>query len=129
MIISFGWTSQYLPPQGTKDTTRRIWTDRTFKSWVKAWENRKLTHTAVNKQLCFGGKRIGTITLTDCPYLERVGDMPQSDLIREGGMVGTVDEFIAKYFEGNPEQIVAVIRFKFSPEIQQKLIQLNLLKV
>jgi hypothetical protein len=34
MILSFGWTSQYLPPNGCKDTTRRIWSGRTVEPVV-----------------------------------------------------------------------------------------------
>jgi hypothetical protein len=30
MILSFGWTAQYLPPDGSKDTTRRVWKPKTL---------------------------------------------------------------------------------------------------
>jgi hypothetical protein len=39
--------------------------------------------------------------------------MPESDLIREGGMCSTVPGFIDAYFGGNADQEVAVVRFKF----------------
>ena len=115
MIISFGWTAQYLPPNGTKDTTRRIWQPRTLFSWQRAWDDGRLTHDAVDKNLAYGGKRIGPITLIERPKLEQLGLMPESDLIREGGMCDTVAEFITRYFEGNSTQDVAVIRFTFQP--------------
>ncbi len=115
MIISFGWTSQHLPPKGTKDTTRRKWKPRTMAAWQRAWDNGKLTHTAVDKCMAYGGKQIGTITLIERPYWELLSDMPDSDLVREGGMVGSVPEFIDKYFDGNGNQQVAVVRFKFEP--------------
>jgi len=41
--------------------------------------------------------------------------MPESDLIREGGMAETVAEFIELYFRGNPDQVVAVVRFQYTP--------------
>ena len=117
MIISFGWTAEFLPPNGTKDTTRRIWKPRTFEQWQRAWDDNRLHHTAVNKCLAYGGKIIGQISLKERPYLEKLADMPEADIVREGGMVATVDEFIDKYFDGNSEQVVAVIRFDFDPKL------------
>lgn len=117
MIISFGWTAQYLPPNGTKDTTRRIWKERTLASWQKAWDEGRLVHDAVDKNLAYGGKRIGKVTLIERPYLEPLHKMPDADLIREGGMVATVQEFIDKYFEGNAAQEVAVVRFTFASQV------------
>lgn len=116
MIISFGWTAQYLPPHGTKDTTRRIWKPRTLAAWQKAWDNGKLTHVAVDKCLAYGGERIGFITLLERPFVQRLSEMPYEDLIREGGMVATVEEFIEKYFEGKSDLEVAVIRFEFKSD-------------
>jgi hypothetical protein len=115
MIISFGWTAQYLPPNGIKDTTRRIWKPRTLASWQKAWDEGRLEHQAVDKCLAYGGKRIGVIKLVERPYLAALWDMTEPELIREGGMVDTVEEFIAKYFGGDKEWAVAVVRFEFTP--------------
>jgi hypothetical protein len=115
MILSFGWTAAYLPPEGTKDTTRRIWKPRTFKSWQNAYDAGRLTHVAVNKCLAFGGERIGTITLIERPFLQLLSDMPAADLVREGGMCQTVDEFIHKYFGGNYQQQTTVVRFTYQP--------------
>jgi hypothetical protein len=114
-ILSFGWTAQYLPPDGTKDTTRRRWCNRTFNSWCKAWDEGRRIHDAVDKGLHRGGQRIGKIELTERPYKEVLCAMPESDLIREGGMVSTVDEFIDKYFCGKHLEVVTVIRFRFTP--------------
>ena len=115
MIISFGWTADLLPPKGTKDTTRRIWHPRTLASWQRAWDEGRLTHDAVDRNLAYGGKRIGKITLIERPYLESLFKMPAADLVREGGMCATVPEFIAAYFDGNADQDVAVVRFAFEP--------------
>lgn len=114
MIISFGWTAEHLPPKGTKDTTRRVWKPRTLALWQKAWDEGRYTHRAVD-HLAYGGKTIGTITLIERPYLEPLYRMPPEDLIREGGMCSTVPGFIDAYFNGNGDQEVAVVRFKFKP--------------
>lgn len=113
MILSFGWTAQYLPPDGAKDTTRRIWKPKTLGIWQRAWDQGRLEHFAVDKCLAYGGKRIGLITLTARPELEPLYKMPEADLIREGGMCSTVPGFIDAYFGGNANQEVAVVRFKF----------------
>ncbi|MEO0987547.1 MAG: hypothetical protein AAFY20_18705 [Cyanobacteria bacterium J06639_14] len=115
MIISFGYTRPYLPPHGPKDTTRRIWKPRTLAAWQKAFDQGRLIHTAVDKCLAYGGQRIGTVTLLERPFLQVLHQMPASDLIREGGMGSSVDEYIEQYFKGNASQEVAVIRFKFQP--------------
>lgn len=115
MIISFGWTAQYLPPHGPKDTTRRLWAARTLANWQKAWDQGRLTHTAVDKCLAYGGKRIGTITLIERPYRQPFSDMSESDLIREGGMCNTVAEFVDKYFKGDTSLSPVVVRFVFVP--------------
>jgi hypothetical protein len=116
MIISYGWTAQYLPPFGTKDTTRRLWKPRTLESWQRSFDTDPTRrHTAVDKCLAYGGKRIGTIVLTSRPYLENLADMPTEDLTREGGMCKTIEEFIDRYFDGNRDQEVAVVRFSFQP--------------
>lgn len=115
MIISFGWTAQYLPPNGTKTCTRQVWTPKTFSTWESAFKSDYRHHIAVDKKISYGGKRIGTIFLTDRPYLQRLSEMPESDLIAEGGMAATLDEFIAKYFGGDKNTEVAVLRFEFDP--------------
>ena len=114
MIITFGWTAQYLPPHGPKDTTRRTWKSRTLASWQKAWDEGRLEHQAVDRCLAYGGKRIGTIVLIERPKLEPLLEMPHADLLREGGMCSSVEEFIDTYFGGNGGQSVAVIRFLFT---------------
>ena len=115
MIISFGWTAQYLPPNGPKDTTRRIWKPKTLATWQRAWDEGRLTHDAVDKCFAYGGKRIGRITLIERPYLETLHKMPPEDLVREGGMCMSVVGFIDAYFGGNADQEVAVVRFTFEP--------------
>ena len=115
MIISFGWTSQYLPPNGTKDTTRRLWKPSTFQQWLNAWDNGNLIHDAYDKSPRAKGERIGKIAMIERPFLEPLVEMRECELIREGGMCGTVFEFVDKYFGGDVTAVPAVIRFNFMP--------------
>ena len=121
MLISFGYTSQYLPPHGPKRVTRRDWSERHFRTWVRAWEKDPLAlHPAWDKSPRNGGKRIGNIVLASCPYHESLDEMPEGDLSHEGGMCATLDEFRQTYFP-EPESlkagagIVTVVRFEFVP--------------
>lgn len=113
MIISYGWTAQYLLH---KIATRRVWKPKTIAAWQKAWDTRPdFLHTAVDKCLAYGGSDIGRIKLTDRPFLQPLSEMTEDDLIKEGGMVDTVPEFIDRYFDGDASTIVTVISFKFFP--------------
>lgn len=104
-----------MPPHGPKDTTRRIWKPRTLAAWQEAWDEGRLEHDAVNKCLAYGGKRIGKVKLIERPYLQPIAQIPDTDLIREGGMCITVDEFIERYFKGDRTLAPAVVRFEFLP--------------
>ena len=74
-----------------------------------------MIHDAVNKQLCFGGEYIGKIKLIEKPFKEPLSQMTYEEVIREGGMVASPEEFINKYFDGDRDLEVAVIRFQFKP--------------
>lgn len=135
MILSFGWTADLLPPHGCKDTTRRVWAERTLKSWQKAWDEGRLEHDAVDKCLAYKGKYIGKIFLKERPFLERLIAMPHDEVRREGHPELTTRQFIEKYFveykktwgeEKKAEaynsilsQEYAVIRFDFTPLSEQ----------
>ena len=109
MIISFSLTTDALL-SGQKTCTRRVWKPRTIASWQKAYDEGRLIHDAVDKHLYRGGKYIAKIELTCRPYQERLADMPEGDLIHEGGLWETREEFWA-LFDG-PEQVVTVVRFE-----------------
>lgn len=116
MILSFGWTAQYLQH---KTVTRRTWAERTAKSWCKAWDEGRHIHQAWNKStFAKGARKLCDIKLTARPYQEYLADMPESDVVAEGGMVETVQEFIDKYFNGNASQVVWVVRFEVVGEIE-----------
>ena len=132
MILSFGWTSHLLPPRGCKDTTRRIWSDKTLNSWVKAYNTHpdKL-HKAYDKSAFAKGKQIGWLRLKEVPFVERLGDITAEEVAREGHPELKTGEFIERYFfhpkkRINPTEYriawaeaidrkVVVVRFEFSP--------------
>ena len=109
--ISFGYTSEPLL-SGKKSVTRRAWKDSYAQYFVDAFHQDKKI-PAIDKDYRRGGKVIGYLTLTCAPYKEKLADMPESDLEAEGGMAKTVERFIEKYFDGNADQEVWVVRFSF----------------
>jgi hypothetical protein len=118
MIISFAWTTpQFLA--GTKTVTRRDWSDRTLKQWQKAWDKGRLTHDAWDKNPRSGGKKVGQFVLTQRPYRERMADFPESDLVAEGGLWATVEEYQTLQ-GGDPEKVMVVIRFCKLPGVQRR---------
>ncbi len=77
-IISFAETTLALLA-GHKTVTRREWTERHARSFtagelVQAWD----------KSPRIGGKRVGTIRLTQTPYRERSDAIPGGDWAAEG---------------------------------------------
>ena len=99
-IISFGWTAQLLPPRGCKDTTRRLWSDRTVAMWQKAWDtNPDKLHAAWDKSpFVNGSQQVGSIQLIERPFLEKLHHMGDDEITREGHPELSRDEFIDKYF-------------------------------
>lgn len=97
--LSFSYTATEFRDR-RKAVTRRNPTPRTVKVWQRAWDERPdFLHTALSKQLCYGGDRIGQLRLTARPYVESLGDMPDEHLLLEGDMCGTREEFFERYFE------------------------------
>ena len=109
MNISFAWTTEAFLA-GRKTCTRRDWTPRYFKMWVKAWDEGRLIHKAWDKSPRFGGKCLGPIKMTRRPYMERLGDMTEADLEAEGGLWDSVEDYI-ELQGGNPDKFMAVIWF------------------
>ncbi len=119
MILSFAWTTDVLLA-GNKTCTCRVWSERTARAWVNAYQgdgrfaNRRrhrLLHSAWDKcSFIKGAKKIADIRLTQLPYQERLTDMPQSDLDAEGGLWASLDEFINLF--GSPETVVWMVRFE-----------------
>jgi len=115
--ISFGWTAGYLD---TKTQTRRQWKDSHAAKFLKAYdraavEGKHLRVPAIDKGYHAGGRQIGWCRLLRRPYKEPLNRMGYTDLLGEGGMCATAEEFIQKYFGGNAELEVWVIDFIFTP--------------
>ena len=110
MNLSMAWTTKvYLA--GKKTCTRRDWSERYFQQWVRAWAQGRRTHTAISRRLDRGGVVLPDFNLTCCPYQEALRDMPEEDLIAEGGLWASLEEFIM-LFGGNPDKELAVVRFQ-----------------
>lgn len=115
MNISFAWTLEPLLA-GKKTVTRRKWAKRTIKRWQRAWDNGPRLHDAYDKLPCWGGKKIGYIGLTARPYMERLADMPESDVEAEGGLWDSLEEYQQMMIEKHGlslEDKLCVVRFKF----------------
>jgi len=109
-IVSFSLTKdEFLA--GIKTVTRRDWSDRHLDRWQAFWDSDKLVHDAWDKIPIAGGTPIGKFRLTARPYRERLKDMPLDDLLNEGGMCSSIEEFCS-FVGKTPEDYVAVIRFE-----------------
>lgn len=143
MWISFAWTSDQFK-SGQKTVTRRWWQMQTLLMWQAAWDRGEKIHDAYDKLPRNRGKIIGHFKLTERPHLQRLCDMPESDLEAEGGLWNSKEVFVRsmianspsqpiklvndKYVQkrATPESSVAVIRFeKFIPDDQPQQQQIH----
>ncbi len=108
-FISFELTEKEFMA-GIKTCTRRDWAESYRKKWVKWFQQGKIEHDAWNKVPYHGGKLIGRFRLTCAPYLERLAYMPVEDLVAEGGMCKSKEEFCLLIGK-KQEDFVTVIRF------------------
>ena len=111
MILSFAWTVSPLLA-GCKTVTRRDWSPGYVRQWQRAWDEGRLVHDAYDKSPRSGGHKIGEISLTCRPYLERLGDMPEADVGAEGDMWANKAEYI-ELQGGDSDKVLAVVRFRF----------------
>jgi hypothetical protein len=126
--ISFGFTAQYLDQ---KTETRREWKDSHAEKFCKAFDRaqslgKTLRVPAVDKSYHAGGKLIGHCIIISRPVKNSLNEMGYSNLINEGGMSRTVEEFVDKYFGGRKDAEVWVILFAFIPlpEIELEFVPL-----
>ncbi|MGB3401168.1 MAG: hypothetical protein WBA77_00595 [Microcoleaceae cyanobacterium] len=117
VAISFGWTVPQL--FAGKSVTRRRWKDSYGQQFIKRWRRGITTYIALDKNWRQGGKQIGWITLTSCPYKERLCEMRYEDVAAEGFPELTRDEFIERFFNGDDQQEVWVVRFRFTPLFEE----------
>jgi hypothetical protein len=129
--ISFGKTLKELL-SGQKIQTRRAWRDDYAFNFIRYWEE-QTEIPALDKQRQYGGQEIGKIRLTEKPYQQLLSEMPQLDLLKEGGMCTTVQEFVDTFFKGE-DKLVWVLNFEFMPaqtrrdreqELEQELVTLT----
>ena len=109
-FISFSLTTKEFL-SGQKTVTRRRWRSGHLKMRQRLWDMGRLEHDAWDKLPYAGGKKVGRFKMTCRPYLERLADMPESDLVAEGGMVETLEEFY-RLINGVPQERLAVVRFE-----------------
>jgi len=76
-VVSFAWTTPAFKAR-RKDTTRRDWKD----SYAEQFEAGQI-HEAADRQLRFGGKKIGRIQLTVTPFKQNTADMDDVEWYRE----------------------------------------------
>ena len=111
--ISFGKTLNELL-YNNKTVTRRLWKDATANTFINYFEESKEI-PALNKSLRNGGQEIGLLKLTEKPFKQNLKKLTTEDLVKEGFPKLSIKEFIDKFFDGNQNQDVWVINFKFFP--------------
>jgi hypothetical protein len=79
--------------------------------WQNMWDTDRVIHQAWDRIPIAGGQPIGRLRLTARPYLERLREMPASDLLAEGGMCDSLREF-CDLIGRCPDDYVTVIRFE-----------------
>lgn len=109
-IVSFSMTTEQYRT-GQKTVTRRFWKRSYAERWQRWWDEGHRIHQAYDKQARFGGVPIGGFRLTCRPYFERLSNMPVADLVAEGGMCETLEEFI-QFVGKSPDDEALVIRFE-----------------
>ncbi|MGB7275929.1 MAG: hypothetical protein WBC69_21755 [Geitlerinemataceae cyanobacterium] len=111
--ISFGKTLDALLGGG-KSVTRRKWEDFYAQQFINRFK-RGWKVQAFDKDRRYGGQLVGWLKLTQKPYRERLGDMPDSDVAAEGFPELSKTEFLDRFFQGDASKVVWVIRFEFEP--------------
>lgn len=90
---------------GTKIVTRRNWKPSHAKKFKPGMQVKAWTAGPHRK-----GKPVAIIQVDEV-YQERLADMHTSELVPEGGLWSTVEEFIAHNFDGDAALVVTVLRF------------------
>lgn len=120
MILSFSITRKLAAKAniqdplltGAKTVSRRFWKPRTAENWVNAWRKGNRIHQAWSSApFVKGAHLIGHIRLSCEPYQEALKDMPESDILKEGGFWRNKEEFIYDIGDGDENKIVWVVRW------------------
>ncbi|KYC42031.1 hypothetical protein WA1_18685 [Scytonema hofmannii PCC 7110] len=121
MIFSFSLTNklseQLNKPNplltGAKTVTRRNWSEKHAQQIVCAYQKGNGTHQAwSNMPYVKGAYRMGFVSLTSVPVFEKLANMPEEDVLAEGGLWASKQEFI-EFIKMTPNDFVWVVRFKF----------------
>ena len=117
-MISFFKKISTVVLEGTKTETRRDWGGNShFEGQKRALDE----HLFVRVWCGVKGNLIGYIQYLSFTR-QRLGDMTQDDVVREGGGAMTVDDFRKANFPGvSDEKILLVVRFIFFPLHQQEV--------
>lgn len=118
-ILSFSITTERAAAMGVPDpliagikvcTRRAKWTAPTIAYYQRAYEEGLLiqAYSAMPFVTCKNPRKMADIRLTRRPYLEALGDMPEEDLIAEGGLWKTREEFIHTVCNGKPDPSLRV---------------------
>lgn len=108
-FLSFALTTREFL-ENRKTVTRRFWKPRHLVYWQRWYDEGHRLHDAWDKVPFAKGKRIGQFILTQRPYLQPLSEMTADDLLAEGGMCDTLDEFCA-LIGYPPESVPAVVPF------------------
>ncbi|NJM69221.1 MAG: hypothetical protein HC862_02775 [Scytonema sp. RU_4_4] len=120
MILSFSLTIALARQHGVSDplrtgvktVSRRDWTDKQAQRWISAYRRDEIVHKAYSAlPFVQGAYHLGDFTLSCEPYPERLADMPETDLQREGGFWLTKQDFIDDVGKGDPDKILWVVRW------------------
>lgn len=129
MILSFARTSDAYE-RGLKRVSRRLWSDRHFEMWRKAWEDGRHVHQAWSNIPRVKSARPlnpSQFRLLCCPYREPLAALTDDELLLEGGLWRSRDEFVEQFGRDvSLSTVVCVIRFA---PIWQQSEQLDLLEL
>lgn len=101
---------------GVKVCTRRIWADKTVRYYQRAYQE-GLTiqaYSASTFARTLDPRKLADLRLTRAPYQQPLREMTAADLVAEGDLWSSVDEFISMicHRKPNPDLVVWVVWFE-----------------
>ncbi|MBP5971583.1 hypothetical protein HW132_02220 [Brasilonema sp. CT11] len=95
-----------------KTVSRRNWSDAHANKWLNAYRSGRHLHSCwSNAPFVPGAYYLGQIHLSCEPYPEMLIDMPELDLVREGGFWRSHEDFIRDIGKGDPYKTLWVVRW------------------
>lgn len=120
MNLSFSLTSKLAKEHnvpdplldGTKTVSRRLWSEKNALRWANAFNSGLKWHKAWSHLPFVKGARcLGSFELICAPYQEKLADMPETDIVLEGGFWKSRQEFI-DMLGCSPQTLVWVVRWE-----------------